>query len=145
MKAPAERCFEKSAGWIRVGDEPWETTMHRMKIRVQRALQQYSVKPWSARIAAYLWKMVLRIKLAGSESWINESSMWIPSEIEDAFSQYVPYRYIGRPTLKWDSVVNSFCNMHHHDSWQNLSIDILNRSMDAFVQYFCNRVSEIII
>ena len=82
--------------------------------------------------------MILRIKALPSESWINESCEWAPNEIDDASSDYVPHRCRGRPRLKWDSVVRKFCELQHNQSWQNLSIDVLNNSMDAFVQYFCN-------
>ena len=80
---------------------------------------------------------MLRIKATPSESWIAQSSMWVPSESEDPYSEYVPYRCRGRPCLKWDSCVRKYCALHFNECWQNLSIDLLRNSMDDFVNYFC--------
>ena len=87
---------------------------------------------------------MLRIKDAPISSWMSQSSHWMPNEIEDEFSEYVPHRRSGRPYLKWDCAVNKFCYMHHNDCWQNLSIDVLNSSMDRFVQFFCSKRDEFI-
>ena len=128
--------LRKIAGWIRIRDEPWEYTMRRMRNRVENALQQYAVMPWKKRIGKYLWKFILRVKGAPNEAWIHQSSTWAPNEINDDASEYVPYRCRGRPLLKWDTVVNHFCTMHHNESWQNLSINILSRPTEAFEEYF---------
>ena len=40
--------------------------------------------------------------------------------------------------MKWDSVVNQFCVFHYNQSWQNLSIDVFNKSMNSFIEYFSN-------
>ena len=58
--------------------------------------------------------------------------------IDDGSSDYVPHRNRGLPSLRWDDIVNDFCCLVHEDSWQNVCIDVLNSSMDDFVQYFCN-------
>ena len=79
----------------------------------------------------------MRIKAAPSDSWIAQSSMWVPSESEDPYSEYVAYRCRGRPCLKWDSCVRKYCFLRFNVSWQNLSIDVLRNSMDDFVHYFC--------
>ena len=84
----------------------------------------------------------LRIKNSPSEAWIHQSSVWVPNEIDDAFSEFSPHRCRGRPSLKWDSAVRKFCDVHFDESWQNLSIDILSRSTDVFQQYFCNHDVE---
>ena len=138
IEVTENKMLRKIAGWIRIKEETWEVTMRRMKYRVQRALQQHPLTPWRRKIAKYLWKLVLRIKTSPSESWINESSEWAPNEIDDVSCDYFPYRCRGRPCLKWDSVVRKFCAFQHNQSWQNLSIDVWNNSMDAFIRYFCN-------
>ena len=61
---------------------------------------------------------------------------------EDASSEYIANRSRGRPSLKWDSVVNGFCDMHFNNSWQNSSIDDLGKSHDRFVQFFCGNRNE---
>ena len=64
--------------------------------------------------------------------------MWAPNEINDAASEFLPYRARGRPLLKWDTTVRKFCTMHHSNSWQKLSIEVLSRSTEAFENYFYN-------
>jgi hypothetical protein len=60
-------------GWVRLPSETWEVTMHRMNHRVENALQRYPVISWRRRLAKCLWKYVLRIKAAPSDSWIAQS------------------------------------------------------------------------
>ena len=132
------KMLRKIAGWVRIGNEPWEETMRRMKDRVSCALQQYPVMPWKKRIGKALWKFILRVKTAPENSWIQQSSMWAPNEMNDDASDFLPYRCRGRPCLKWDSVVREFCLLHYGESWQKLSIDILSRCTEAFVEYFHN-------
>ena len=93
---------------------------------------------WKRRIGKYLWKFFLRIKSAPINSWIWQSSIWKPSEVDDNASDFYPYRSVGRPRLKWDSAVRKFCELHHNESWQNLSIDVSSHSTDAFEQYCHN-------
>ena len=113
-----------------------------MKLRVDRALQQRPIVAWRERIAKSLWKMVLRVKEAPSESWIHETSMWEVNECDDPYSEFVPNRSRGRICLQWDSSVNKFCHLTHNDSWQNLSIIILNRCTDDFVKFLSSAWAE---
>ena len=129
------KMLRKIVGWIRVKDEPWDTTMRRMKVRVMRGLHQRQVVPWSTRIASSLWKMILRIKEAANECWIHTTSMWEINVVDDPYSEFIPYRNPGRVCRKWDSVVNEFCYLTRNESWQNLSIDVLSNCTDAFTEY----------
>ena len=38
------KMIRKIVGWVRVANEPWETTMRRMNQRMERALQQLDVQ-----------------------------------------------------------------------------------------------------
>ena len=49
------------AGWVRLPDEEWSTTMSRMKSRVQRAEQMHRSTPWSELIAQQQSKFVLHL------------------------------------------------------------------------------------
>ena len=111
--------------------------MHRMKYRVENALRKHPIMMWRRRLGAYLWKFILRIRAAPSESWIAQSSMWAPNESEDPYCEYLPYRCRGRPSLKWDTSVCRYCNSHFNASWQELPIDVLRNKMDEFVNFFC--------
>ena len=125
------------AGWVRHPTELWEVTMRRMKHRVENTLQKYPVMLRRRRFAKYVWEYVLRINISPSESWIAQSSMWVPSESEDPYREYVPYRCRGRPCLKWDSSVRTYCSFYFNASWQELSIDVLRNAMDSFIDFFC--------
>ena len=137
------KMLRKIVGWVRIQDEAWDITMRRMKYRVQRGLQQYPFILWRRRIAKSLWKLVLRIRSSPSESWINESSFWAPNDINDTSSDYFPHRSRGRPCQKWDSVVRKFCTLEHDQTWQELPIELLNSSMDAFIHFFCNSEHDV--
>ena len=68
--------------------------------------------------------------------------MWAPNELEDIYNNLIPHRNRNRTCLKWDSVVNSFCHSIHNDSWQNLSINVLNKCTDHFVKHFNSEWAE---
>lgn len=138
------KMLRKIVGWVRLPEETWEVTMRRMKFRVNRALQQRPVMAWSERIARNLWKMVLRIKEAPNESWINKTSMWEVNECDDPYSEFLPNRSRGAICLQWDSSVNKFCRLTYTESWQNLSIDVLSKCTDAFVKYLSSEWAEIV-
>ena len=129
--------LRKIVGWVRLRDESWEVTMRRMKYRVEHALKLYVVMPWRKKIGKCLWDYVLRIKTASNESWIKQSSMWLPNESEDPDSEYFPYRCRGRPCLQWDTSVRKYCTSRFNSSWQLLSTEVLKNSMDDFINYFC--------
>ena len=92
---------------------------------------------WRNRFASYVWKYILRIKSAPEEAWINQASMWEPSECDDSFYEYFPHRSVGRPKLRWDVVVCNFCRLHFDETWQNLPIEVLHACSDDFIAYFC--------
>ena len=142
LEVVQKKMLRKIVGWVRIGDESWEVTMRRMKDRVHRALLQRPIMAWTTRIGKTLWKLILRIKEAPNESWIRHSSMWAINELEDPYSDFVPYRSRGRVCLQWDSVVNHFCHSIYNESWQNLSIDVLNRCTDDFVKHFSSEWAE---
>ena len=130
--------LRKIIGWICINNEPWDMTMRRMKTQVERALEKYPIVFWKRRIAKYLWKFMLRIKAAPNNSWIQLASNWEPRECNDEFSEYVAHRVRGRPNLRWDDAVNSFCRVHFNEVWQNMSLGVLESSTESFIAYFCN-------
>jgi hypothetical protein len=131
------KMLRKIVGWVRVQDEEWETTMRRMKGRVDDALLKYPMQMWKERIAKYLWNFILRVKSAPFDEWISQSSKWFPNECEDESSEFVAYRVRGRPYSKWDDVVTKFYREHYQKSWQNMPLDIFRTSSKKFINYFC--------
>ena len=98
--------MRKIVGWVRLEGELWETTMRRMKHRVDQALRQYPVVWWTRRLADYLWKFAVRVKLSPREPWIVQCCKWEPNLIEDASCEFSPHRDVGRSSLRWDDVLN---------------------------------------
>ena len=45
------RMLRSIVGWVRVGDEPWRMTMHRMKLRVNATLALHLLDLWTRRLA----------------------------------------------------------------------------------------------
>ena len=124
-------------GWIRLQDEAWDVTMHRMKDRVEDALLRHPVMLWKERIAKYLWKFIVRVKKAPCDQWISLSSKWVPNECEDESNEFYAYRVRGRPYLKWDDVVSRFCQIRFNQSWQNIPFDVFCTSANDFISCFC--------
>ena len=108
-----------------------------MKLRVARALGSRAIMPWKNRLAKYLWKFILRVKSARSESWIKLASEWEPNECDDAFNEYLAHRDRDRPKLRLDDAVNRFCRLRCHESWQELSVGVLQCSINQFIAFFC--------
>ena len=48
LDATQRKMMRKIVGWQRASDETWETTGRKMKAKLEAALQQQPVKPWSA-------------------------------------------------------------------------------------------------
>ena len=110
--------------------------MHRMKYRVNQALQQYPVAWWTRRLATYLWKFAIRVKTSLPECWIAQSCEWEPNLIEDAFCEFSPYRDVGRPRLKWDDVLNRFCRIHFNVGWKSVPVASFYNRMQDFVNFY---------
>jgi hypothetical protein len=132
------KMLRKIVGWIRLQDEAWDVTMHRMKDRVEDALLRHPVMLWKERIAKYLWKFIVRVKKAPCDQWISLSSKWFPNGCEDESSEFYAYRVRGRPYLKWDDVVSRFCQIRFNQSWQNVPLDVFCNSADDFISFFCS-------
>ena len=124
-------------GWVRVRDASWETTMPKIDYRIESALKLYPVISWREKIGKCLRDNILRIRIASNESWIEQSSMWLPNENVDPYSKYFPHHCRGRLCLQWDTSVRNYCTSRFYSSWQLLSIEILRISMDDFINYVC--------
>ena len=90
-----------NVGWIRYEGEEWETTMRRMKSRVQNGLQQYHVKSWSERLCIARAKYFARLENLSEDRWEKLSAKWMPSVIDDDSQEYHAFRERGRPLLRW--------------------------------------------
>lgn len=129
------KMIRKIVGWVRVANEPWETTMRRMKQRTERALQQFDIQQWDKRLCAIRWDHIARIKRLPAESWQCQSSYWSPGNMFDDAMGSVPYRNQGRPQLRWDDDINSFCKDHWGCTWQSAPVNEFEQQRESFLIY----------
>ena len=76
------------------------------------------------------------MKSSPHESWIAQCCKWEPNLIEDASCEFSPYRDVGRPSLRWDDVLNRFCRIHFNLCWKSVPIELFNDRMEAFVIFY---------
>ena len=112
MDAAQRKMIRRIVGWRRVSEESWETTMSRMKVRVDSALNQWYIKPWSQCVAYRRWQHGYRIKSMPSNSWVSRCCRWCPQHIFDESLGEQPHRERGRPFLKWDVTLHNFPSKH---------------------------------
>ena len=122
-------------GWVRIENETWEDTMHRMKQRVNKALLQWPIKDWSQRIRETQWIHASRIKISDQQSLPLLASHWNPSTTFDPTLITRPTRKRGRPMLRWDDTLNDFClqkfgttlkNAPTGNEWKEAKTEYLN-------------------
>ena len=89
--------LRKIVGWRRVPEEPWDVTMHRMKMRVNDALEQWPVKSWALRVNLIRWKHACRVKAVGDERWVSLACKWKPDDVYDLWCDRLPCRRVGHP------------------------------------------------
>ena len=70
-------------GWVRLNDESWETTMSRMKRRVEAASQQFPVPSWEEQVSLQQWKLAWRIGNMNADAWPLILAEWDPYTIRD--------------------------------------------------------------
>ena len=128
-------------GWVRVQDENWQATMHRMKIRIQRAANLHFVAPSEFRVRRDQWRYALH--LANSRvKWLALVTQWQPLQCVDRFAPFVPSRGCGRPRKRWDDEVNAFSRLvfgarHWITEFQQYDSRVYIDLCDAYVAY-CN-------
>ena len=74
------------------------------------AMHQFSVRPWDARIIGARVKNFERIQLMDDYRWEKLSMQWDPNVVDDESQEYVPYRNVGRPILRWTDPVGLTVN-----------------------------------
>ena len=79
--------------------------------RVSRADATHPSKPWVECIWQQQWNFVAHLNSSAC-AWPRLLAAWQPTG----------YREQGRPFLRWDDHINSFCRMKFQcDNWSNLS------------------------
>ena len=97
------RMIRNVVGWVRVHDEDWDTTMRRMRTRVQRGMLQYHVREWEQVVDSRRWKHACRVANMSSEAWARLAVEWDPRKTYPATA----WRGRGRPLSKWDDFLTA--------------------------------------
>ena len=95
------KMLRKVIGWVRYDGEQWETTMQRMKLKVENGMRQYLVKPWGGRIESMKTKYFQRLEGMEDRRWEKLSFQWEPTKVDDNSQEYYAHRCSGRPVLRW--------------------------------------------
>ena len=127
-------------GWRRAEGEEWIDTMRRMKKRLETSQSYYYCVPWAEKYARAQWRFINHLKMQSKDHWSRKLSSFSFASVEDPISEYIPYRGVGRPRLRWDDHIRNFCasywpqfaNMH----WMNILETInITQYEDAFVSF----------
>ena len=110
LDALQRRMLRSIVGWVRVGDEPWRMTMHRMKLRVNAVLALHILDPWTKRLTFRQHSFASHV--VETCGWAMNVWEWHP-EADWQYSFTVqPTRRPGRPLTRWDDRLRSFCKRH---------------------------------
>ena len=103
-------------GWNRLEDEPWKTTMQRMKIKVSNALHSYFVESWDKVILERKWSWANRILCMNDSRWARRISYYDALKtMQDG--QILPNkRKRGRPRMKWEDDLNTYTYYHSYST-----------------------------
>ena len=91
LDALQRKMLRRIVGWVRLEEEAWQLTGHRMKRRLEAALAQQPVTDWSIRRNRQRDSLVQQIEHGHLLKWCSLSYAWRPSRA----------RHRGRPLQRW--------------------------------------------
>ena len=97
IDALQRKMLRSIVGWYRVEGEAWSDIMRRMKSRVQSALPQWPVPPWSEVYRSTQHSFGSRI--VKQNAWPLFAASWDPTRHNNFATQ--PKRKPGRPPKRW--------------------------------------------
>ncbi len=138
LDAVQRRMLRNVAGWVRIGDEPWEDTMRRMRGRVGAALRQHHVQSLAESVCRRRWEHAWHVAHRPM-SWPLRSTKWDPTACPDPAAHRIPCRGPGRPLTRWDDTLATYtARTFHEASWQQAAatrtLASWRRSSDSYVQ-----------
>ena len=113
------KMLRKILGYNRHDGETWETTMRRLKNRMNHVWQQFRMKSWSELILERKYKWVTRISKMHSSRWARIISMTNYFEMHGK-------RKSGRLRMRWKDQLNYFAISYGFSSWLNFAIKNLH-------------------
>ena len=86
---------------------------------------------------------MINVAYAEYFQWPSLFADWLPDQIDDVSSVYIPFRSVGRARVRCDVNINSFCKMHlHAESWTELFLwgkSALHEIENDFIS-FCGHI-----
>ena len=107
------KMLRRIIGWRRVANENWHDTMTRMNARLERAHNLYPWKNWS--YAGNKWRFIHHILSSEQGLWSRTLLLFNFYPIADPVSIFQPKRSNGRPRLRWDDCIQSFCDYKYEE------------------------------
>ena len=112
------KMLRNMVGWTRYETEQWSDTMRRMREKVHSALQIFPIDNWTEQLMRRQFRMVCRFSQINE--WAMRVSRWHPP------SFYMSaHRNRGRPSHRWDNLLNDFVGtVFNHSNWQDAIEDM---------------------
>ena len=96
------KMLRRIAGWVRLDDEGWDVTGHRMKARLQNALCARPVNPWSQTRHENRERLLQKLDGQHGTGLGILSHVWIPTAaLNTSPDGCVPRRPQARPRTRW--------------------------------------------
>ena len=92
------KMLRRIVGWVRLGDEDWDVTGHRMKMRLQAALARYPIGTWSEARERQKRRLVSKLVSSEAPALACRVYRWA---LCPRLPGYVRYRRPGRPSCRW--------------------------------------------
>ena len=116
--------------------------MSRMKMKVNVALDEWYVKPWSLCVNATKWKHACRVKATEPIKWVSLACRWVPNSVFDLWYDCVPHRHVGGQILKWDDSPVRFSQSILHCKWYDAACNVVwNGYNDCYMRFYTNSIS----
>ena len=105
LEATQRKMLRRIVGWVRDSEEPWASTMSRMKQRMETASSIRPIHGWRDRILSARQKQCERIGNITAHDLPRLAAEWCPTATQDMSIQSTFSRPRGRPRRRWNDDV----------------------------------------
>ena len=109
MDVLQRKMLRRIIGWRRIDTESWRDTMLKMNQRLLFGQSLHFCEPWSISFARAQWRYVHHIIDANPLLWARFMCRFNFNLVEDFSRWAIPHRNRGRPRMRWDDNIHSFC------------------------------------
>ena len=105
LEATQRKMLRRIVGWVRDSEEPWASTMSRMKQRMETASSIRPIHGWRDRILSARQRQCERIGNMTAHDLPRLAAEWCPTTTQDMSIQSTFSRPRGRPRRRWNDDV----------------------------------------